>query len=265
MQTWQTLIVLGYLIGISAAVCPDGWSEYDETCYKVFGEIINYEEARVKCQEHGAELATPETSEENTAIEEILSDNYGNGKTLSSGTDSWLGARRLKLSTPWIWVNGQEVEEFDWLDGWSPDENDDNCLQTYRNGHAVWRWYTADCDKGGDNAYICQKRAGPEPDYIVYNDCTENMALWGHNTKFVTDVPTREACMQTCREETGFNCLSIDYRRWDKRCSLQNQNKHTRPNSYKIAYDESNTLHTSLIKTSWPGQDTFSYCTVKND
>ena len=79
------------------------------------------------------------------------------------------------------------------------------------------------------------------------------MALWGHNTKFVT-VPTREACIQSCREESSFACLSIDYRSWDNRCTLSNNNKYTEPTVYKIADDG---------RANQPaGQDTFSYCTV---
>jgi len=246
--------------------CSEGWKYYNEKCYKVFGErISSYSDARVKCQEEQAELATAETSEENTEIEKVLNAAYagpdefragenGDG-TLTSGTDSWLGASRPSIGGTWTWVNDNAVEEFDWLPGWSPDENADNCLQTYRNDNDIWQWYTANCESGGDNAYICEKRAGPEPDYVVYNDCAENMGLWGHNTKFAYNVPTREECMQACRDEKSFSCLSIDYRRSDRRCSLQNQNKHTKPDSYRIAEDGSG---------HWgPGQITFSYCTVK--
>ena len=79
----------------------------------------------------------------------------------------------------------------------------------------------------------------PFPGY----DCTDNMGLHGFNNKKVENVATRSECIQLCRHECAFDCLSIDYRESDNRCTLSSESKFTQPSEFK----QSNVL---------------SYCTV---
>merc|ERR1712088_412849 len=101
-----------------------------------------------------------ETAAENTFVESLLDEAYATGGdgTLSSGTDSWLGGNRASQGAALKWTSGQNVATAvqDFPDGFDPSEDANNCLQTYRNGHDIWRWYTANCNSGGDNAYTCE-------------------------------------------------------------------------------------------------------------
>ena len=70
--------------------------------------------------------------------------------------------------------------------------------------------------------------------HCYYSDyeCEDNMALHEFNTKKVDNVLTRTACIQLCLDECDFDCLSIDYRESDKRCTLSRESRTTQPSAY---------------------------------
>ena len=59
------------------------------------------------------------------------------------------------------------------------------------------------------------------------------MALHEFNTKKVDNVATRTDCIQLCIDECEFDCLSIDYRESDKRCTLSRESRSTQPSNYR--------------------------------
>jgi len=86
---------------------------------------------------------------------------------------------------------------------------------------------------------------------VTPDDCQEDRALRGLNTKTVNDVEWRHTCIQLCLDETDFICLSIDYfSDGGGTCVLSEASKYTDPDAL---------ADTSSVSTF------YSYCHVRGD
>ncbi|XP_019620282.1 PREDICTED: neurocan core protein-like [Branchiostoma belcheri] len=54
--------------------CKSGWTEYNNNCYKLFKNMVNWPTANSKCKQRGANLAFVTSAEENKFVARLISD-----------------------------------------------------------------------------------------------------------------------------------------------------------------------------------------------
>ncbi|KAI8484430.1 hypothetical protein Bbelb_378630 [Branchiostoma belcheri] len=54
--------------------CQSGWSEYNNHCYKLFKDKVDWSTANGKCKHHGANLASVTSADENYFVARLISD-----------------------------------------------------------------------------------------------------------------------------------------------------------------------------------------------
>ena len=59
--------------------------------------------------------------------------------------------------------------------------------------------------------------------------------LVGHNTKELTNIPSRRDCEEFCLRERGFPCRSAEYNSVTLDCVLSRETRRSRPGSYREA------------------------------
>jgi len=89
------------------SVCADDWDLFDSNCYKLIEEDLDWEGARAKCEESGAQLASIHSSAENNFVFNMI----GNGW-------SWLGGN--DIDGTYMWTDGTAWS----YDNWGPGQPD---------------------------------------------------------------------------------------------------------------------------------------------
>ncbi|XP_019619607.1 PREDICTED: fibropellin-1-like [Branchiostoma belcheri] len=88
-----------------AIPCQGGWSEYNNHCYKLFKDKVSWSTANERCKQHGANLASVTSADENNFIARLISD----------GDLVWFG---LKTDgNGWKWTDGSQYTYNNWAPG----------------------------------------------------------------------------------------------------------------------------------------------------
>ena len=102
----------------------EGGTAWNGHTYKVFEDGMNWEDAKLYCEDIGGHLVIIESQEEQTMLESILGEkNF-----------YWLGAsiELGKTDSTWRWVNGEHIDYSNWH-GTQPDNftGEETCLMMY--------------------------------------------------------------------------------------------------------------------------------------
>ena len=93
-------------------VCPEGWMDFNGSCYKRLTGETYRDSYRFICQEEGGDLASVHSSEENEFLVSLLRDN-------PKAVFTWIGGYDCTMDGHCKWLDGSE---WDW-DNWYPGKD----------------------------------------------------------------------------------------------------------------------------------------------
>ena len=129
--------------------CQQGWTMFNNGCYKFFSEEKEWSEAKSTCEQVSGQLTSLHSKEE-TAFVTCLQDP-------ASVHTTWVGGQRQQNGFTWV-----DDTPFD-FDNWymsQPDNNGgtENCVEVHSNPGQAWheRWNDASCDEKKN--FVCKKK-----------------------------------------------------------------------------------------------------------
>jgi len=130
------------------ASCPDGWSEYNNTCYWHSGDMST-EWAQI-----GHECQSLQPSGEPVSIHS-LEQNAFLFSLIDSYSYTWIGLIRDTKHNPdiWVWTDSSPVDYYNWRSGGYPNDGY-NCGVMF-NDDATW--YAESC-VGYNKPFFCQTK-----------------------------------------------------------------------------------------------------------
>jgi len=138
--------------------CPEGWPEYEGSCYKLHSNRLDWNEAKTNCTSYeGGNLASINSEDEWAFIVGLmeavpLPENM-------NPVDYWLGGRYEELMSSWEWSDGSTWGNFTNWSGSEPTGSNDfyGCLGTWKDkfGDKDWNWDSVGCTDSADN-YVCK-------------------------------------------------------------------------------------------------------------
>ncbi|KAI8513913.1 hypothetical protein Bbelb_082370 [Branchiostoma belcheri] len=134
-----------------APPCQSGWSEYNNYCYKLFTDKVDWSTANRKCRQHGANLASVTSADENNFVTRLISN-------APLGFIRHLVYFGLKLTGGgWEWTDGSPVSYTNWAPG-EPGRNlwgkTGDCANMYSKDDSNM-WIRAKGKKGQWNDHKC--------------------------------------------------------------------------------------------------------------
>ncbi|XP_078061286.1 C-type lectin domain family 17, member A-like [Mustelus asterias] len=122
--------------------CPSGWKIYNQSCYRFWTELKDWDSAKQECESQNSHLIIINSQQKQDLI--IKSSEF-------TESDYWIGLRDTKKDGNFTWVDGTPVSYI----GWAPREpnrrGDENCAALRREG-----WNDARCTN--THHFICEKR-----------------------------------------------------------------------------------------------------------
>jgi len=131
-------------------ICPEGWPEYEGSCYKLHSNRLDWNEAKTNCTSYeGGNLASINSEEEWAFVEGLMEAEYMKNDEMGF----WLGGY-FDGSMPyeWNWCDGSKWGSFTNWEGVEPTDPG-TCLQEYRD-RGDWIWYDVDCTI--TSSYVCK-------------------------------------------------------------------------------------------------------------
>lgn len=125
--------------------CPNGWTCFDDSCYKQFG-LKNWVEAHNTCQANNGHLVTVNSDKENTWVRRFS--DYG---------DIWIGFNDLSNEGVWVWASGSSTY-LNWNHYEPNNAGNEDCAQVYDN----YKWNDVNC--GNRFNTMCE----------LYNVCSDD-------------------------------------------------------------------------------------------
>jgi len=139
------------------SLCPEGWPEYDGSCYKLQFASVSWEEAQTNCSSYeGADLASIHSEEEWAFLEGLMETEYNLD---SDNNDYSLGGKYEEREQSWEWSDGSAWGSFT---NWEESEptgvsGSSGCLATYKEtweDDGDWLWGSGDCTY--ETNYVCK-------------------------------------------------------------------------------------------------------------
>ena len=120
-------------------MCPAGFTEKGDYCFKLETERKTWQQAVDACQEINSYLIEPRTEEINNIA-----------KSFDLGNNTWFGASDIKFEENWVWESdGERLTFKDWEPGQPNNHNNQDCASFQQR-----RWVDRNCDATGK--FICQ-------------------------------------------------------------------------------------------------------------
>jgi len=118
------------------SLCPEGWSEYEGSCYKLNMNVTSWNDALVNCRStEGGDLVSFDEREW-TFVKGLMDTEYNYG---SQNTNYWLGGQFDVSLNKWEWSDGSAFSV-----GVSDRPGSEQCLKANRRG-GYWYFNAASC------------------------------------------------------------------------------------------------------------------------
>ncbi|XP_061837872.2 C-type mannose receptor 2 isoform X1 [Nerophis lumbriciformis] len=176
-----------------------------DSCYQFnFQATLSWNEARISCQQQGADLLS---------ITKLHEQTYINGFLTGYSAALWLGLNDLDINGGWQWPDSSPLKYINWEPEQPNHEDEENCvvIRTESSG----RWQNRDCSDA--LPYVCKKRPNATLDPFTTDS-------WADDEKYECDVGWQafqagcykmtaeksdwEAALKTCQKLEG-NLASI--------------------------------------------------------
>eukprot|EP00058_Branchiostoma_floridae_P003208 XP_002588696.1 hypothetical protein BRAFLDRAFT_248201 [Branchiostoma floridae] len=131
--------------------CPGGFTKFEGACFKVYHQIVTYDQARQFCATKGGLLAMPKDNKTDDFLWKLKN-------AADSGGYFWFGLSDENWEGRWMWEDGtihnKSADWSNWREG-QPDNHkgDEDCA--HYNSQAEPGWNDLPCsDKAAK--FICQ-------------------------------------------------------------------------------------------------------------
>ncbi|KAG7492263.1 hypothetical protein MATL_G00012690 [Megalops atlanticus] len=133
---------------VKSSGCETFWDidPLTDSCYQFnFQSTMSWNEARVSCQQQGADLLS---------ITELHEQTYINGLLTGYSASLWMGLNDLDMNGGWQWADASPLKFLYWESDQPTHADEENCavIRTETSGH----WQNRDCSVA--LPYICKKR-----------------------------------------------------------------------------------------------------------
>ena len=130
-------------------MCPSGWVEHGQSCYKAFKDKSLWQDAKARCQKHGGHLVTINDAKEHIFIINMAA-------TLHGDYVLWIGLRRDSNGSFSYWDNGEPLTFTRWMLG-EPNNffNEENCTKMLRYS-GDWLDVTCEGPFAGKHPFVCE-------------------------------------------------------------------------------------------------------------
>ncbi|XP_023813179.1 C-type mannose receptor 2 [Oryzias latipes] len=176
---------------IKSSSCETFWDTdpLTDSCYQFnFQAALSWSEARISCQQQGADLLSVTKLHEQT---------YINGLLTGYSAALWIGLNDLDISGGWQWSDSSPLKYLNWEKEQPNHADEENCvvIRTESSG----RWQNRDCSV--DLPYVCKKRPNATMDPFTTDS-------WTDDEKYECDVgwqAFQAGCYKLNSEKTDWN------------------------------------------------------------
>ncbi|XP_044188034.1 C-type mannose receptor 2 [Thunnus albacares] len=140
-----------------------------DSCYQFnFQATLSWSEARISCQQQGADLLS---------ITKLHEQTYINGLLTGYSAALWIGLNDLDINGGWQWADSSPLKYLNWEQDQPNHADEENCavLRTESSG----RWQNRDCSVA--LPYVCKKRPNATLDPFTTDS-------WADDEKYECDV-----------------------------------------------------------------------------
>ncbi|XP_071941161.1 alpha-N-acetylgalactosamine-specific lectin-like [Antedon mediterranea] len=140
--------------GNSTCQCDLFWVPFQQSCYRGFGHLVTWSQARAECKRHRAHLVSIGSAFENWFVYELWKSSTGN-KIAATGITFWTGLNDIDQEGIYKWADSSESVV--WYRNWKLNQPDNS-----RNEDCVHleptsgRWNDLNC--GAHAYYMCEMR-----------------------------------------------------------------------------------------------------------
>ncbi|XP_043940817.1 C-type lectin BfL-2-like [Protopterus annectens] len=124
-------------------LCPSGWYQYKDSCYRVITTPTSWVNAEASCQKSysGAHLASIHSDEENNYIFSLT----GNLSDYTKGNAYWIGAHDTLVEGSYMWTDGTVTDYLHFGTGQPDNLGNEDFIGSWfvQNGAVTWNDYPA--------------------------------------------------------------------------------------------------------------------------
>ncbi|KAM6905293.1 C-type mannose receptor 2 [Xenentodon cancila] len=176
---------------VKSGGCETFWDTDPLTgsCYQFnFQATLSWSEARLSCQQQGADLLSVTKLHEQT---------YINGLLTGYSAALWIGLNDLDISGGWQWADSSPLKYLNWEPDQPSHAEEENCvvIRTESSG----RWQNRDCSVA--LPYVCKKRPNATLDPFTTDS-------WADDEKYECDVgwqAFQAGCYKLTSEKSDWN------------------------------------------------------------
>ncbi|KAM4531180.1 C-type mannose receptor 2 [Odontesthes bonariensis] len=176
---------------VKSSGCETFWDTdpLTDSCYQFnFQATLSWSEARLSCQQQGADLLS---------ITKLHEQTYINGLLTGYSAALWIGLNDLDISGGWQWSDSSPLKYLNWEPEQPNHAEEENCvvIRTESSG----RWQNRDCSVA--LPYVCKKRPNATLDPFTTDS-------WADDEKYECDVgwqAFQAGCYKLASEKTDWN------------------------------------------------------------
>ncbi|XP_014032156.1 galactose-specific lectin nattectin [Salmo salar] len=130
--------------------CPQGWSNYNNRCFRYVASQLDWADAESYCVSLGANLASVNNKGEFSFVKNLI-------KSFDPAESyTWIGLSDLHKEERWMWSDGSKVVYTIWSSGEPSGSRTENCVQTNYLNDKLWN----DAVCSYKSAFVCATRPG---------------------------------------------------------------------------------------------------------
>uniref|UniRef100_A0A3Q2PGH8 Mannose receptor C-type 2 n=1 Tax=Fundulus heteroclitus TaxID=8078 RepID=A0A3Q2PGH8_FUNHE len=181
--------------------CETFWKtdSVTDSCYQFnMQATLSWSEARISCQQQGADLLS---------IGKLHEQTYINGILNSYSLALWIGLNDLDLSGGWQWSDSSPVKFLNWDQDQPSHAEEENCVVL--RSESSGRWQNRDCSDA--LPYACKKRPNATLDPFTTDS-------WANDDKYECDVGWQSfqaGCYKLSSEKSKWNAAQKTCQKMD--------------------------------------------------
>ncbi|XP_017284979.1 C-type mannose receptor 2 [Kryptolebias marmoratus] len=176
---------------VKGSSCETFWDTdpVTDSCYQFnFLATLSWSEARISCQQQGADLLSISKLHEQTYISGVLN---------AYSTALWIGLNDLDVTGGWQWSDSSPLKYLNWEPEQPSHAEEENCVVA--RSESTGRWQTRDCSDA--LPYACKKRPNATLDPFTTDS-------WADDHKYECDVGWQSfqaGCYKLMSEKNDWN------------------------------------------------------------
>uniref|UniRef100_A0A665USI8 Mannose receptor, C type 2 n=1 Tax=Echeneis naucrates TaxID=173247 RepID=A0A665USI8_ECHNA len=181
----------GFFPLTSCSGCETFWDTdpLTDSCYQFnFQATLSWSEARISCQQQGADLLS---------ITKLHEQTYINGLLTAYSASLWIGLNDLDINGGWQWADSSPLKYLNWEPDHPNHAEEENCAVI--KSESSGRWQNRDCSVA--LPYVCKKRPNATLDPFTTDS-------WADDEKYECDVgwqAFQAGCYKLTSEKTDWD------------------------------------------------------------